>query len=287
MRHRRTGTVIGVMAALVALTPVGADAKPPPTANLQSVETGCSEIAYVRGGLLDKVRPLVPERFTLVDFITPPGAPARVELRINEYVCTTVTTTAGGRQRTQRDVAGIIVSANTGTVDGQPSDGFYVLNWATENRAVNDRLNQLGWPSDLLERSSGARTSTSPGGLTEIDLTFAGSGWDHSLRGATNLPFPPASPTTGSFYRDTPAGHLQMCYANDASAVTGVVTGDLTTTPFQSVAAAPSLMAGFAGPTATLDSPAVNPEQRTTLAKGGWTATLTDGACPAPVSGTS
>ena len=71
-----------------------------------------------------------------------------------------------------------------------------------------------------------------------------------------------------------------MCFANSGvSTAPGVVTGDLRSTPLAALTIAPPVYAGFGGP---------NPYAPTTsLARGEWTATLTDGACPAPAAATS
>ena len=116
MRHRRTGTVIGVMAALVALTPVGADAKPSKPAQVSVQEKACKETLYERGAFRSVIDPLVPDRFELQPFDPPasPNAPPyagpdRVRLFVTEYTCDSAVTTSGARQRSQRDVATIIV----------------------------------------------------------------------------------------------------------------------------------------------------------------------------------
>ena len=239
---------------------------------LSTDETGCTEIVYPRGGSAERVRALVPARFELVPFPAPPGQPDRVSLFISEVTCRGVATATPQRHNRQRDVAYIIVSAELARIDGQLADGVYVLFHATENRTLHRVLNNLGWPTDLLERRSGIDITTTPGGLTRATGTFAGSGWDHLVTFASVSPFDQPESGPGIFYRDTATRQLRQCFDNTIRKVFGGVSGDLTTTPFASVTAVPPVFASFTG----------TPTAGTFLYTGSWRSTLTDQNCPSP-----
>lgn len=264
----------GVSATAHASPQPAAPPSPTSTALLSTAETGCTEIAYWRGGLASAVRPLVPPRYELAPFPAPDGFPARVALVINELTCRTTVNTRPGRRDEQRDVTTIIISVNTTSIDGQPSDGYYNLLYATENRTQQRTLNRLGWQADLLKRRSGIDVSTSPGGLTQAALSVRGSGWGHDVSGATIFPLNQATRGQVAFRRDTPQGQLQLCVDTLEASAPGAVTGDLTGTPFATITAAPPTYAGFSG-TAPFT---------TTLIKGDQQSTLTDETCPAPTT---
>ena len=278
---RRRSTLAAAAACILALAgmPAAADAAPTDDlrpagratgALLTTKEAGCTEITYPRGGLASAVRPLVPVRFELVPFPAPDGVPARVTLFITEVTCRTVTTATAQRRDKQRDVAFIIVSADTATIDGQPSDGVYVLFYATENRTLHRAFNDLGWPTDLLHRRSGVNVTTTPGGLTQATGTFVGSGWNHIITFASVLPFGQPDTGLGIYYRDTGTRQLKQCFDSTIRSVFGMVTGDLTTTPLATVTAVPPVFAGFSG----------TPSNGTFLYTGSWQSTLTDQNCP-------
>jgi hypothetical protein len=237
MRHPRTVAAALTCLLAIALSPMPAEATPPhpgqPTAAaplLTTDETKCSEITYPRGGWASAVRPLVPTRFELVPFPAIEGVPPRVSLFISEITCRNVTTATSQRRDTQRDVASIIVSADVATIDGQPSDGVYVLFYATENRLQHRQFTDLGWPTDLLQRRSGVDVTTTPGGLTQATGIFAGSGWDHSITFASVAKPGQTETGLGIYYRDTATQQLKQCFNSTVVTLFGMVTGDLTTT---------------------------------------------------------
>lgn len=244
-------------------------ASPASSVVLTTDETGCTEVTYPRGGLASAVRPRVPARFDLLPFPAPEGAPARVALLITEVSCRSVTTEIPQRQTRQRDVAYIIVSVELASIDGQPADGVYVLNYATENRILHRALNKVGWPTDLLQRRSGVKVITTPGGLTQATWTFAGSGWDHTVTFASTSPLGPIETGPGIFYRDTPTRQLKQCFDNTVRLQFGGVTGDLTTTPLATVTAVPPVFANWSG----------TPTVGTFLVTGDWESTITDQDC--------
>ena len=277
MPNLRTAATALICVLALSLSPMPANATPPDPGRpaeaaplLTTEETGCTEITYPRGGWASNVRPLVPARFELVPFPAIEGVPPRVGLFISEVTCRTVTTATPQRRDKQRDVAYIIVSADVATIDGQPSDGVYVLFYATENRLLHRQFNNLGWPTDLLERRSGIDVTTTSGGLTLATGTFAGSGWDHVISFASVSPFDQPETGPGIFYRDTATRQLKQCFDNSLRKVFGGASGDLTTTPLATVTSAPPLFAGFTGTTSS----------GTFLYSGDWQSTLTDQTCP-------
>jgi hypothetical protein len=276
MHNLRIVAAVMICVLALALSPMSAGATPadpgqPTGAGLLATdEAGCTEITYPRAGLVSKVRPLVPARFELVPFIE--GDTSRVTLFLSEISCRNVTTATPQQRSKQHDVASIIISANTATIDGQPSDGVYVLFYATENRLQHRQFNDLGWPTELLDQRSDIDALTTPGGLTQATGVFAGSGWDHSITFASVVK--PGEPETGLgiYYRDTATQHLQQCFDSTVVTLFGMVTGDLTTTPLATVTAARPVFAGFTG----------TPSNGTFLYTGGWQSTLTDHSCPPP-----
>jgi hypothetical protein len=279
MRQPRTVAAALICLLAIALTPVPAEATPPdrgqPTGAaplLTTDETGCTEIAYWRGGSASKVRALVPARYELVPFPAPEGFPARVALVINEVTCRNTINTGPSRRDRQRDVTTILISVNTSSIDGNPSDGYYNLFYATENRTQQQELTTLGWPADLLKQRSDVEVTTTSGGLTQAITTVVGSGWDHEVTGATIFPLDQPVNSEVAFHRDTATRQLQLCFSNTLASAAGAVTGDLTTTPLATITAAPPTYAGFS---------AAAPFGAG-IATGGWQATLTDQACPKP-----
>lgn len=276
MRHLPTVAIALICVLALSLSPIPADATPPDPGQpaesatlLSTRESGCTEVAYSRGGRAMEVRDLVPARYGLVPF---PGGTDRVALVIHEITCKTTVNTGPGRRDRQRDVTTILVSAYTSSVDGQPSNGFYNLFYATENRTQHEVLNDLGWSADLLQRRSDVEVTTTSGGLTEAILTVAGSGWDHQVTGATIFALNQPVSSQVAFNRDTATQRLKLCFDNMLASAPGAVTGDLTTTPLATITAVAPTYAGFSAPAPF----------GTGIAIGGQQATLTDQTCPPP-----
>jgi hypothetical protein len=242
----------------------------PPT-SVTTDERGCTEIAYTRGGLRDQIRALVPDRYDLVTYpppsapAPPPDAPARVQLNINEVVCDVVTTRDGGSRSRDRKVTTVIVSADTSTIDGQPSDGVYTLLFATDNRLQASAMKRLGWPVERLARRSGGGTTTYLGGFAQAHVSPRGASWDHDVIAQGLTPFPELSSSTAVFHRDTATAQLKLCFVNLATVVNATYAGDLTRTPLATVTAVPPVFRGYEG----------------YLVRGGWRSTLTADQCPA------
>lgn len=271
MTGPRVSVVVTLLAALVlAVLPsrAVADDRATPEPSVQPLlsyrERGCTEIAYERGGLASLVRPLVPDRFALQDF---PGVPAggapRVYLALNEVTCERGRVPGRGDQRGPYTF--LIVSAYVTATEGRQRDGAYVLFYATENRTQLKALRRLGWPVRALSRRTTTHfTRDTSGGVLGASLHVVGRDWNHDLSFiATGLPTP-VEPETSEYYRDTTAGRLTLCYANQVSVGSASYSGDLRGTEFATVAYVPPLFTGFPG----------------ALVVGGWDATVTTGDCP-------
>jgi hypothetical protein len=90
-----------------------------------SDERGCTEAAYIRRGLEDQVRLLVPEQYALQEVA---AGDRRVDLLINEVSCQQVTT---GGIEVRGPVVTVIVTTPVTLPDGTAID--YVLFYATDN----------------------------------------------------------------------------------------------------------------------------------------------------------
>lgn len=270
MLRPRPPFLLALLAALVVAllaAPAQADSAVPRGASstLTYRESGCTEIAYQRGGLASAVRPLVPERFVLADFPgVPEGAPARVQLLVNEVTCEHGR--FPGRGRVQRPYSYVIVSASVTATEGEQRDGAYVLFYATENREQLAALRRLGWPlTSLSRRTEALVTRDTTGTPVGSALHVVGGGWDHDLAAVANAPLPEPGASAAEYYRDTPEGAQTSCFANQASVTSASYSGDLRGTPFASVAYVPPVFTGYPG----------------SLVVGGWEVAVTTGGCPA------
>lgn len=269
MTRTRLPLLLAVLAALVlALLPAHALANDAPAAartpTLSFTESGCTEIAYTRGGLISAVRPLVPERFVLADYPgLPAGAPRRAELLVNEVTCDQGRFPGHGGRRGHYTY--LIVSVFVTATKGDQRDGAYVLFYATENRAQRAALRRLGWPVTSLSRRTTAHlTRDTTGSPLGAALHVVGGGWDHELAAVATAPLPQPEESTAQFYRDTRTGPSTLCFANHAAATSASYSGDLRGTRFATVAFAPPVFTGYPG----------------FLVVGGWDATVTSGPCP-------
>ena len=227
-------------------------------------ETGCTEIGYLRGGLTSAVRPLVPERFALVDYPGfPEGSPPRVELYVNEVTCDRGRFLRGNDSR---HYTYLIVSAFVTSSEGDQRDGSYVLFFATESREQRVALRRAGWPVIALSKRTTALITRDTGGTpVGAALHVVGGRWDHDIAAVANSALSSVETSTYGFYRDTATGPSTLCFANRAAVAGASYSGDLRGTPFATVAYVPPQFTGY---------PA-------TLVVGDWDATVTPGACPA------
>lgn len=268
MNRTRLPLLVTLLAGLVlGLLPVraqaqGRDRPAAPTSSYR--ESGCTEIGYERGGFASAVRPLVPERFALVDFPgVPEGAPARVLLAVNEVTCDRGRFPRGPDQRRY---SYLIVSAFVTASEGDQRDGSYVLFYATENHAQRAALRRLGWPVTSLGRGTQAQVSRdTTGAPVGLALHVVGGGWDHDIAAVASAAPGAVDASSYAFYRDTADGPSTACFANLTSQTSAVYSGDLRGTPFATVAYAPPVFTSYAG----------------TLTVGEWDVTVTAGPCPA------
>jgi hypothetical protein len=266
----RAATLALLSVLVLALLPAPAhadDAAPRTTrdATLAYTESGCTEVAYQRGGLESAVRPLVPERFALDPFPgVPEGAPARVQLAVNEVTCDRGS--FPGVRRDERRYTFILVSAFVTATTGDQRDGAYVLFAATESKAQRAAFRRLGWSFDALSRRTETLVSQDTTG-TPVGSTMrvVGGGWDHDLVASVTAPLPvETTPTLAEYYRDTDKGPLTACYANRTRYTGAAYSGDLRGTPFATVAYVPPIFTGYPG----------------SLVVGGWDVTVTSAPCP-------
>jgi hypothetical protein len=264
----RRSRILAVAALMLAVgapgLPAAAAAPAPSGVTLTSDERGCTEAAYKRRGLVDKVRPLVPEQYAL-QVVDVTSAGPRVDLLINEVSCQQVTT---GGVELPGPVVTVIVSTLVTAPDG--TDSAYVLFYATENLVQSFALNRLGWPADRLSQaSSSSVTRDGTGQINSLHLTVLGSGWNHELTVAATGPGEPVADPT-EYLRDVGGASLKLCYENHFSRAPATVAGDLTKTPLASVTSAPPLL-----------KHEFDWANRAWLAVGSQVSTLTSGSCPA------
>ena len=267
-RSRLVAIVVTALVGVLGLgVPPGSASAPehssrlPGTPLLTYHDEDCTEVAYVRGGQVETVRALVPERFALRLL---PGTPARTRLLVNEVTCESVGVAAPAAANFPRQVTTIIVSASVTLPDGSP--GSYVLQYATQNPVQAAAFSALGWRVDRLGPGSSMTVARDGATITRVDLAVQGGGWDHQL--AVTTPVTPGivEESEAAYYRDTPRARLVLCYTNRLSPVaTTRLTADLTGTPLAEVTLVPPVFADFSG----------------FLLVGGWTTTLAEGECPA------
>jgi hypothetical protein len=231
---------------------------------LTTDEAGCTEISYFRAGLESAVRPLVPSRFKFNPVPQVEGQPARVALLINESTCTDVRTLGLSRDLTPKPVTTVIVSA---PVTSGNLAGSYVLFHATQNRVQYNAFRSAGWSVDRLGQDvTTDLTRSADGSITGMALTVASGDWKHRIATTAPVTLQSPQPDSAAYYRDSPRGHLSLCFANNMSPVAPTrVAGDLTATPLVAVAATPPLFSDIPG----------------NLSAGGWRSTLTTKSCPA------
>ena len=267
MARRRIPVLVTLVTALIyALLPAPALADevvsrhPSMRPLLSYRESGCTEINYQRGGQFSKVRPLVPDRFTLTEF---PPATDRVWLYVSEVTCDQ------GRFRGHAPTSGpytfLIVSAPVTATEGGERDGAYVLFYATENRTQLDAFRRLGWPIAPLSRRTTTQVTRDTTGVTfGMAVHVVGGGWDHDIAALATTPPEQLESSSVEYYRDTPSGPQTLCMVNQTSVAAATYSGDLRGTPFATIAYVPPLFTNYGAG----------------LVTGGWDATVTPGGCP-------